>query len=237
MYPPIYAACAVYAPLTALVGTAPVRVYPFGDAPQDVALPYVVWQIIGGSPYNHLDSRPQMDRIGVQVDVYAASAASARDVGQKLRDCLEPLAHVMAFRGESKEPDTGVYRLSLDMEWHEATVPGAAGTYSEADWLTPTLLNSWVNYGGTMQPAQYKRIGDRVYIRGVVKSGTGSPIFTLPAGYRPPYDIGFTVEIHDNSNNPDFGHIRITQNGDLTLEHPGTLNNHKVWFNLSFFTS
>lgn len=105
---------------------------------------------------------------------------------------------------------------------------------SGISWIAPTLLNSWVNVGGTAQVAQYRKVGNRVYLRGVVQNGTSSPIFILPAGYRPAYDIGFTVEVHDNTNAPDYGHLRIIQDGSVMLEHPGTLNNHKVWFNNSF---
>lgn len=55
------------------------------------------------------------------------------------------------------------------------------------DWIAPTLLNSWVNFGGAHQVAQYRRYGDTCFVRGVVKSGTVGfvPVFVLPADYRP----------------------------------------------------
>jgi hypothetical protein len=51
----------------------------------------------------------------------------------------------------------------------------------------PAFQNSWVNFGGGDESANYyKDPWERVYVGGVVKSGTlGATIFTLPAGYRP----------------------------------------------------
>lgn len=53
-------------------------------------------------------------------------------------------------------------------------------------WTAPTLLNSWQNYGGAYRVAQYRKVGDRVEVRGFVKLGTlPGVIFTLPSGFRP----------------------------------------------------
>ena len=58
------------------------------------------------------------------------------------------------------------------------------GKLEETSWITPTLLNSWVPASG-YQPPQYKRVGNRVYVRGVVQSGAAGLIFGLPVGFRP----------------------------------------------------
>ncbi len=52
--------------------------------------------------------------------------------------------------------------------------------------LTPTLLNSWVNYAGWC-PAQYfKDPHGFVYLRGLICNGTLDTVcMTLPLGYRP----------------------------------------------------
>lgn len=56
-------------------------------------------------------------------------------------------------------------------------------------WTAPTLLNSWVDYGGTAATARYRAEGDRTWIEGIVKNGTlGLPIFNLPAARRPAKD-------------------------------------------------
>lgn len=53
--------------------------------------------------------------------------------------------------------------------------------------IAPTLLNGWVNFGGSWQAAgYYKTPQGEVRILGTVKNGTlGAPVFSLPAGYRP----------------------------------------------------
>lgn len=54
-------------------------------------------------------------------------------------------------------------------------------------WQTPQLLNGWLRYDETVeQPGFYRDAASRVFLRGVVKSGTvATTIFTLPSGYRP----------------------------------------------------
>jgi len=54
-------------------------------------------------------------------------------------------------------------------------------------WIAATYENSWASYGTPYGAAKYyKDITGRVWLKGVVASGTiGLAIFTLPAGYRP----------------------------------------------------
>ena len=60
-------------------------------------------------------------------------------------------------------------------------------------WITPTLVNSWVAFD--TRTAKYKKADyGRIYLKGVVKSGTiGATIFTLPTGYRPDEALIFGV--------------------------------------------
>ena len=71
--------------------------------------------------------------------------------------------------------------------WVEVTCPGA--------WTAPTFQNSWVNYDG-VEPAQYRKVGDIVELRGLVKNGTvgeTTAIFTLPTGFRPPKRVRIPI--------------------------------------------
>lgn len=71
--------------------------------------------------------------------------------------------------------------VALDLE--------LTGELIQEDRQTPTLLNSWVNYGSGYESASYwKDKCNVVHLGGLVKSGTivdGTVIFTLPEGYRP----------------------------------------------------
>jgi len=54
-------------------------------------------------------------------------------------------------------------------------------------WTPVTFTGGWVNFGGAYQTAQYRKVGDVVQMRGVIKSGTmGAAAATLPVGFRPP---------------------------------------------------
>lgn len=118
MTPPIFAAVNVPAVQALLkTGSGPLRFYAFGMADQNTPKPYAVWQQAFGSPENYVSHTPDMDSIGVQVDVYAATATSARAVATALRDAIEPKAHITAWRGESRDEETKNYRFSFDCQW------------------------------------------------------------------------------------------------------------------------
>lgn len=117
MTPPIFKVCAASAGVTALLGSGPVRLYMFGEAPQGVALPYAVWQLVGGEPENYLGQRPDMDAYTVQVDVYAGTGSSAREVAEALRDALEGHCHITRWGAEQRSPDTQHYRKSFDLDY------------------------------------------------------------------------------------------------------------------------
>jgi hypothetical protein len=67
------------------------------------------------------------------------------------------------------------------------------------DWIAPTLLNGWVNYGGVYEPAGYTKKNGFGFIRGLVKDGTPgwtTPIFTLPSTHYP-QGIVSTTQVGD----------------------------------------
>ena len=117
MYPPIFQLITASTDAKKALGTSPTRFYPFGTAPENVALPYAVWQTVSGYPENYLGETPDVDQWTIQVDVYAATATSARSTAQVLRDAIEPHAHITAWRGESRDPETGHYRYSFDVDF------------------------------------------------------------------------------------------------------------------------
>lgn len=117
MYPPIFEVCAADPAVTALLGTDPVRLFPFGEAPQDSDRPYAVWQVVTGAPENYVNQIPDIDSWTVQIDVYAPSVAESRNIAQVLRNAVEPEAHVVLWGGEYREPTTNFYRYSFDVDW------------------------------------------------------------------------------------------------------------------------
>lgn len=117
MYPPVFKYAFASAAVKALLGSNPLRFYMFGMAPQNVAYPYAVWQVVSGSPENYINGLPDIDSFTTQIDVYATSADQARKCAKALRDAFEPYGHATSWRGESKDPETGSYRSGFDVEW------------------------------------------------------------------------------------------------------------------------
>jgi hypothetical protein len=97
--------------------------------------------------------------------------------------------------------------MGLQALWY----PGTTGT-----WSTPTLQNSWVNYGGNYPTLQYTKAADGVVtVRGLVKSGvttSGTVIANLPVGYRPAATQLMTI-----SSNDDFGRVDVLSSGNIAF--------------------
>lgn len=117
MTPPIFSVCAASPAVTALLGSNPTRVFAHGEAPDGVAWPYMVWQVIGGSPASYLGDLPDIDSMSIQVDVYGETGDSARAVVVALRDAIEPHAHITSWRGGSRDPETRSFRQTFDLDW------------------------------------------------------------------------------------------------------------------------
>lgn len=70
-------------------------------------------------------------------------------------------------------------------------VYGAFDAEGAPDWIAPTLTNGY-SYEASGYVPSYTRSNGIVYLRGLLKTatkGSGSPFFTLPAGYRPAKSI------------------------------------------------
>ena len=83
--------------------------------------------------------------------------------------------------------DEGVMERWSGSAWVQVGTDTPAQDLGDSSWTAPTLLNSWVNYGGAWDTAGYRKDGQGVvYLKGLVKSGTTSAnLFVLPSGYRP----------------------------------------------------
>ena len=97
-------------------------------------------------------------------------------------------------------------------------------------WLTPTLINGWVAFGGAEDgPTYYKDDFGNVKLRGVVKSGTLSvSMFKLPTGYRPAKNKYFAVI---SNNVPGF--VLIDPSGGV-IPLAGTSNTFVALDSISF---
>jgi hypothetical protein len=97
------------------------------------------------------------------------------------------------------------YTPGLVPRWRSVEASGGAG---------PEIVftNSWVNFGGSAQVAQYRKVGDVVEVRGVIKTGAlGNSAFTLPVGYRPPAAMSFATDA-----NGAYGRVTVATTGTVT---------------------
>lgn len=118
MFAPIFEKVAADLASTALLGAAPTRLFPAGEAPEGVAYPYATWAQVGGSPENYITNRPDIDLHSIQVDIWAKELSDARDVARALRDAIEAHAYITRWGGELRDPETGSYRISFDADWY-----------------------------------------------------------------------------------------------------------------------
>ncbi|EAA0780045.1 DUF3168 domain-containing protein [Salmonella enterica subsp. enterica serovar Javiana] len=117
MIAPIFPVCASSPEVTALLGSNPVRIYPFGIQDDNVVYPYAVWQNISGSPENFLNHRPDADMYSLQVDIYADTPDEAIAVAQAMRNAIEVKANIVRWGNQTRDPETLRYRYSFDVDW------------------------------------------------------------------------------------------------------------------------
>ncbi|MEH6641398.1 DUF3168 domain-containing protein [Vreelandella glaciei] len=119
--PPLFAVCAADAGVTALLGSGPVRLFPFGDAPENVAKPYAVYQVLNGLPENYLDEPPDVDDWSIQIDIYANNIPDVKGVLNALRRALEPHCYIERLGGTSTEAATNLKTTNFDISWYYPT--------------------------------------------------------------------------------------------------------------------
>lgn len=77
----------------------------------------------------------------------------------------------------------------------------------------PSFTNSWTNFGGGESVANFYKEGSRVYVGGLIKSGTiNASAFTLPVGYRPGGACRFA-----GVSNGVFAYLAVESNGNVTV--------------------
>lgn len=102
--------------------------------------------------------------------------------------------------------------------------------YRTTAWTTPTLLNSWVDFGSGYQGLRWRKEGNSIEIEGTIKSGADpSVIFTLPAGARPAAPrLGLPGALSSDQSSP---RIDVQTNGDVEVAATGF--DVTTWLSLS----
>jgi len=119
MLPLVFPLLAGAPAVTALVGTAPVRVYRHGSAPQNVASPYVTWSVTGGDAEIVFD-QTDADTFRVSVDCWASGTAGdtlIETLAAAVRAAIEPAAHLVGYIADERDFDTQKFRISMAFDF------------------------------------------------------------------------------------------------------------------------
>lgn len=104
------------------------------------------------------------------------------------------------------------------IDWSDVGAAASSHTHTITieNWIAPSFLNGWINYGaGYGEAKYYKDPHGRVYLMGLIKSGTlFTSAFQLPVGYRPLADKLYVVMTNDT-----WGQIRINSNGNVFMQN------------------
>ena len=88
-------------------------------------------------------------------------------------------------------------------------------------WTEPTLLNTWVAYDATetdhFRPYYCLNEFAHVYMRGMVKSGTGD-IFVLPEGLRPAKKLIFYAPCNGTAGEGAVARVDVKNDGTVLVQ-------------------
>lgn len=123
MRPPIFDILKDAPAVTALIGspTPPsiMRCFPFGEAPQNVALPYLTYALVTGNPQNTLADRPTTDGMGTQVDLLGRTEKECVGLFNAVQAALELRGYISNVGTAERDPGTKLYHLRFDFDSFE----------------------------------------------------------------------------------------------------------------------
>lgn len=119
MFPPVYAVLAADPNVTSKIGSgASMRLWRI-RAPDQTPAPklYATWFLVTGTPENQLSGFPSADRMTVQLDCWGTDEAQTEALAISIRDAIESHAHLTGYTLHEREPETKLFRISLQFDW------------------------------------------------------------------------------------------------------------------------
>lgn len=115
MIPNIYTLLKNVSAVQAELGN-PVRIYGWGEAPQNTPMPYATYYCLNAVPENTQDKTPQVDNVPVQIDIFGTSATECEKAAIAIRDALEVNNHMTSFSNPLRDAQTKAYHARLDFD-------------------------------------------------------------------------------------------------------------------------
>lgn len=103
--------------VTSRLGSSPVRIFPYGSAPQNVAKPYATYGTYSGVPENYMDRVPDIDNIGTQINIWGENSADVVACFTAIRDALEPYGHMTSFQSINRDNDTQLFTSQMEFDF------------------------------------------------------------------------------------------------------------------------
>ena len=124
---------------------------------------------------------------------------------------------IMIYRGCIKEYINEWVRVYYADSWGDWLKEGG----NDSGWINLTLNSGWTMNDYASEIPQYRKIGNIVYLRGLVNATTaaGNIIATLPAGYRP---AGYFNRFVCSLNQSDNAVVQINANGQINDHQKGS---------------
>lgn len=119
MNPPIFTILNSSTAVRLLLGSNPLRIYPWGRAPSNVRKPYGVYAVYNANPENYLGQVPDIDNKGTQLNLYADTAESLENTYTAVRNALEPYAHMTSFSTPDLDADTDLFSCIMEFDFWE----------------------------------------------------------------------------------------------------------------------
>lgn len=98
---------------------SPVRVYPWGRAPQKPRKPYATYEMYNAVPENYLGDIPDIDNKATQLQVFSETTEALDSCFISIRDVIEPVAHITSFQTISRDDETDLYSFIMDIDFWE----------------------------------------------------------------------------------------------------------------------
>lgn len=93
------------------------RFFPFANAPEGETRPYATYGVYNGNPENYIDSVPDIDNMGTQIDIWAKESADCEAAFYALRDALETVGHMTNFSSIQRDPATELYTAHMEFDF------------------------------------------------------------------------------------------------------------------------
>jgi hypothetical protein len=93
------------------------------------------------------------------------------------------------------------------------SLEGVSFAPSSSGFTTLTLQNSWTTYPGSAAAAA-RIVGGVVHLRGAIRNGTTSTLFTLPAGFQPTVEQHVPINLCGNTP----GRLHVFPSGVVSVE-------------------